>query len=937
MHVRWSLIALLLSGCAEDVGNPQKPGPFIVAAFDPTASPTPQIPLPNDLLKTGGDGTHLNVPDLPGESPAQVDFNHYLNTLDGFPSSTPGSFAFSGPVDPASVTVGSPTMNGSVVIFDVTAMMPFTDFTLMVSADGTMVTITPTKRWASGHTFFVMVFGGSDPAGVKGAPPQNELVLSSPAFFFLRSPVPLVGLCTNGETPGCVCPPEVVAKGDPNDKTCHSVITGLPDAQARQLEAPRQQLNAALTAALPASGSDNGMPRSRSNVVLAWSFTITDMPMAVFDPTRSDVPFPNDVLINQMTGLVNLPIDPSDPQAAIKMGLNTLDGFSTTAPETLNIDAAADINPATVVPNKSALLLGLTGSNINPPFTAAPVLVNNNTQQIGTIAIQPTSALEPDQNRYAVIVTSGVTDTNGRPLVAPPTIVLTRGTNPLVDAQGHSTVPQELNDMQAQQLEMLRLALAPLYNLAEMSLMIPRNDIAALWTFTTQSISRPLNALDELPTKSAFSTNVTITHVANKAEITAKAAMLTFPTSHLDAIVFGTFTTTRAAGPNGVIAFSRNAIDSTARFAVQLPAAPVTETIRFVLTLPAAPGSPVAILQHGLGLYRGDLITVSDAFAAAGWGTILIDLPFHGVRSACTQNSDCAGGGTCDTTTGACSAGLAFAAPSSMDPLACSLEPLTGDPADCRPVASGAAFVNVGNLFASRDNFRQYVVDAAQLMRVLSDGANTMGLQQQLGSASLSYNPAQLGFIGESLGGFAGSLFLAVAPQPPVGVLNVTGGHLLQVIEGGDLASFLTPLLTSLNVQPDTAAFFQLANTATWILDPADPFAVGQFLVRAPVTNYVTNRPNAPKAIIVQEAGMDPTVPPPLEAALSAEILGPAGIDQNGHAQGLTTGGMKVSTFFPTAVHVSLFLPLPSAAVTQAVQTQAVGFISSSGAALPSP
>src|SRR6266540_2940741 len=124
MNFRLLFLAPLIWGCAADLETPPTPPPSLVAVFDPLASPAPLIPLPNDLAKTGGDGVHLNVPDGPNDSPAQKDFNHYLNSLDGFPSSTPGSFSFSAPVNAATLTVGTPSVNGSVLIFDATGMQP---------------------------------------------------------------------------------------------------------------------------------------------------------------------------------------------------------------------------------------------------------------------------------------------------------------------------------------------------------------------------------------------------------------------------------------------------------------------------------------------------------------------------------------------------------------------------------------------------------------------------------------------------------------------------------------------------------------------------------------------------------------------------------------------------------------------------------------------
>jgi hypothetical protein len=275
--------------------------------------------------------------------------------------------------------------------------------------------------------------------------------------------------------------------------------------------------------------------------------------------------------------------------------------------------------------------------------------------------------------------------------------------------------------------------------------------------------------------------------------------------------------------------------------------------------------------------------------------------------------------------------------PSASDPEACALQPISGDATDCRPLASGAAFLNPANLFGSRDNLRQFVVDAEQLMRVLND-ATAGGLRAQLGPSALDFNPASVTYLGMSLGSIEGTLFLSVAPRPTVGVLNVGGGHLIDIVATSPaLMSLLTPLLTSLMVQPDTVEFNQLANTARWILDPADPFAVAQHVTRLPLTSYVTGTMNAPKSVIVQESGMDMVIPPQFEAALSRELLGAAGVDAMFHAQGRTTGGMIVSTFFPTAQHGTILSGMPDLATTAAMQTQAITFISSSGASLPSP
>src|SRR5262249_44673239 len=147
------------------------------------------------------------------------------------------------------------------------------------------------------------------------------------------------------------------------------------------------------------------------------------------------------------------------------------------------------------------------------------------------------------------------------------------------------------------------------------------------------------------------------------------------------------------------------------------------------------------------------------------------------------------------------------------------------------------------------------------------------------------------------------------APDPRVAVLNATGGHLFNAFAAGGLKPPVDAFLMQMNVQPDTVAFNQVASTATWILDPADPFAFGRQLIRQPVTSYLSGVPNAPKIVIQQEAGLDMVIPPPFQEALASELFGPSGLDQNHHIQGTTTTGQVVSTFFATAGHASLIDP----------------------------
>src|SRR5262245_61792319 len=90
------LSLLLAAGCAPEIESP-KTTKVVTAQFDPQVDP-PIVPLPNDLAKDPKTGL-LAIPDAKGASAAQKEFNDYLRTLDGFPSSTPVTSTFDAAVD----------------------------------------------------------------------------------------------------------------------------------------------------------------------------------------------------------------------------------------------------------------------------------------------------------------------------------------------------------------------------------------------------------------------------------------------------------------------------------------------------------------------------------------------------------------------------------------------------------------------------------------------------------------------------------------------------------------------------------------------------------------------------------------------------------------------------------------------------------------------
>ena len=115
--------------------------------------------------------------------------------------------------------------------------------------------------------------------------------------------------------------------------------------------------------------------------------------------------------------------------------------------------------------------------------------------------------------------------------------------------------------------------------------------------------------------------------------------------------------------------------------------------------------------------------------------------------------------------------------------------------------------------------------------------ASPTGLTAQLAgeTPTLVINPSTLGFFGHSLGAIGGAVFLSVAPEPKVAVLNAVGGHDFEMLASGGFASIVDQYLMQIGVMRGTPEFAQLEQTADWVLDPIDPWNVGKFIVRAPL------------------------------------------------------------------------------------------------------
>lgn len=897
-----------LGGCVADVPATD-PGSGVVALFNPGATP-PVVPTPTDLVRVGG---KLQIPVDPAEATngALKTFNDYLRGLDGFPPDSVATTTFSAAIDPS-------TLGEGVVVYDATTSTvldpPEAVASLEAGSANQELVIGTRSRWRNGHTYFVGLFSWQEAGAVRGIrSADSKPVLTDSAFALLRSQTPLLAKCQDATNPACLCT-------DLTDSSCHAVVDGISNVQAQQLEAARLGIAPIIDAVLGLKG------RARSELVMAWSFTISTRSFATFDAGRSQVPFPSNLLLsNQGMGsptadaTVSIPILPTDDPLtkALKGGLNTLDGFSTTGSAQFPIDSAlsgglpVEIDAKTVLPGKTALLINLSVPTSQPSYQAQPLralldVPNKISGFAGQIWVTPKRPLLGERTTYAAVLTTNIKDASGGRLApAPVTLLITQGSPLVID--GKSAVPT-IPLAQATQLEQLRQQISPLIK----SLGLSPATVAALTVYRTQSIVSPMQKLIAGTTQLAPVIPSTVT-------INTTVPIGTPP---IGAILHGTLTVRRVVDLRGPF-------NPTARLT---PTPASNDVIPFLMTLPnpglAPPGgAPVVIVQHGLTRWRGDALAIAGTLASKGLAMIAIDAIYHGGRVICLSSADCASGVTCTQPApvngvpqpGSCAGAYLAAAGATALPGSPDLLP--------DPSLPSRDFTNLANPFAQRDNYRQHTLDLFQLVRVIKD-ATAGGLSAQISAnATLApINPAKIGYLGQSLGSLMGTNFLALSPSVNLGVLNVGGGDLVGIFTDPS-SSLSAGAAAQLGVTPGTPAYFSLLENFRWIIDPADPINFARF-VRAPDATLMPNR-TAPARVILQEAGMDKVISNQFTLALGLELGLPVdmmqhllGIDQEGGA-----APTDVSTFFPTADHGAIF-NFTNMPLTLQIQNQAATYLS---------
>jgi hypothetical protein len=917
-------LAAVLAACSPDISQvPQTPQ--VVINFDPAASPA-VVPQPNNLAIDATTGL-INVPPNVGDTPTQTAFNQtYLDTLDGFPMESPVTVTTSGDLKASTLATG-------VLVLDITnpavpAPVAVVPSYISNGPDGGGGTLSitgplPGGVWQRGHTFAVAVIGGSQPGAVTGA--AGEPVTGSTTWALVAS----TSNCTTTAAcappvPLCVLPDG--GAGGPGSG-CLPVTDLIPSADdAVQLQ-ELQNGYAPLLAAL--GGAPFGIPRA--NVAILWTFSITTQAEVTFDPANNVIPFPNDVVRTGTGGTVSLPVPPGTPAVLAQLigGLNTLDGFSTTA----TITSAADFN----LPNDgvSALLQGtLDPNSVSPPlaigfvkaFTAAKTASQGDPQVSFCLsdvapgcpsvsATLPDGGLKPEVlgivpltpldelTTYAAYMTNALRDTVGKQVIPSAAFALVRlpfATAPLA-INGKSQVSL-LTDDQASQLVQLQSGLSLLFdNLASQG--IPFTKIVQLWAFRTQSTISQLQTLASIPYNPAAAIPGAPLWVL---DVTATVRPLLtdegISTANVKTIYAGEIVDPFALTGTGGTFSPTGAL------------APVN--MQFIMTVPtsAAPtgGFPVTMFGHGLGGNKTNAYAIANSLATAGQVMIAIDETWHGERNTCTNfgafadsaeppgsgplpdggfpdtticttfgvaATDCNAAGRCQlhdrTAVASCAFGTATADETcfAVGQNGCASDSKC-EGSDFNSAFSGWNLLNLANLFATRDNLRQQVISDAQFARVASGtGAGS------LSALTVPLNPTEISYSGQSLGGIMGTLYTSVAFNVQNAGLNVPGGNLVNILLTSPsfralLAGFQAGLAEA-GIATNTATYDLFIDIARWIQDPADPTNMAYFTIHKTGLPSVIGGDSIPadRRTFVQWIIGDATVPNPTTLELIQAAL----------------------------------------------------------------
>jgi hypothetical protein len=586
-------------------------------------------------------------------------------------------------------------------------------------------------------------------------------------------------------------------------------------------------------------------------------------------------PFPSDVFTvaddRHLTGRrVDMPLPdcrvrPTD--CADLEVINTLDGFNLQPRLSIPFSGPIDV---TTVDSRSVFLVSL-GSTVDRARSGRRVGINQVVWDPATSTLHAESDEVLDQHtRYALIVTDQVRDAMGDP----------------VEAGHFSRFRLDLNFGQRNDPWLKAYRGAVLEALARAG--VPPARVVAASVFTTLSATAVLEKIHArikalTPAPASFLLGAdgerTVFSLGDLRGITfdRQVSEVGVP-SRIDVPVAAL----RLLPGVGAAAFGRYEspdYETLDRFIppvgtrVGVPAVQRTTAIHFTLILPAGlkppAGWPVAIFGHGFGDNKNNSpLAVANSMAAYGIATIAINVVGHG-------------GGPTGTLSVSRRSGRPVTLPAGG-------RGIDQDGDGAIDSTEGLNAAPPRTLISNRDGLRQTVVDLMQLVRVIETG----GVDAD-GDGFPDLDGSRIYYVGQSLGGIYGTIFLGVEPSVRAGVLNVPGGPIIEIARlspafrglvgvslfarvpalcnAGALAAPLWCFQESIPLRDDAAvtapapgamAIQEVIDNTEWVSQSGNPVAYAPHLRKIPLDGVPT------RPFIIQNAKGDRTVPNPTSSAI---------------------------------------------------------------------
>lgn len=574
-----------------------------------------------------------------------------------------------------------------------------------------------------------------------------------------------------------------------------------------------------------------------------------------FEPTADPmdmgaIPFPDDLYLDA-NGRVALGTLPSEEQAfppefpeTLRTALGDLDGFSVTAPvffyfppsslEPGSLPATA----AEAVREDSPVFLVDADPSSPEAFRRLPVQVVWNAE-LGLLVMRPAGGhpLMPGR-RYAAVVTSGVLDDRGDPI-------------------GPSELFRRVRDATARPEDPLLGEAYDQYTPVLSTLSgngVPRETVAALAVFTVQTVRPDLADARAQIWEAGPPTVELVASFEAGPDLDALLGRPTEPVGGLDVeggvshdhvgwLIHGAFGSPWFASGEPRV-HGRFRYDAEGRLVSDF-----SERVPFTLTVPAGATAsvPLVVFCHGIGSERSTMLAVADVLAESGYATLAIDLPFHGMRASgsVVDVRHNYGAGTEPDGFGDRVGNEIY------------LDYLGVQDEDGPLAAFHPAYV--------RDILRQSVIDLMSAVRVARDGDWT-AVRALPGMERFEIAPDPMAFVGISLGGIVGTVFVASEPEIGVALLNVTGGDLTRLVErsAGFGPVFLPILLPRVGVDPgglDYEAYPPSFHPEMAI--------VQTLLDRGDSMSFASALRQQPRDVLFQMARYDETVPNSATEALA--------------------------------------------------------------------